>query len=175
MDQASRLKKELELQTKLEFTLREKIEKLDEIKPSDETAEQDIKLDAPEMPQNVLGLDRADIMQRVMRNIQKSQGLHRKTSENSTNIGLLANEINQEPISYPSMRVQRDAFRDFLNKRLTMRQKMQKEDRNDRPDLDYFEEEWRNKRENELKKYDFYEYLADEKDYIEENDEINEK
>lgn len=70
--------------------------------------------DIPEMPQNVLGLNHAEIMNRVKisrRKLQASQQNQMSSSEASANV------FNPDPIQFKSAKAQREAFRQFLAER----------------------------------------------------------
>ncbi|XP_044746855.1 putative ribosome-binding factor A, mitochondrial isoform X2 [Coccinella septempunctata] len=153
----SRLKHQLELFCPLEENVKNQLEKLELNKE-----EEIVDMELPEMPENVLGLHRSDIMKKIshhkkpqsVNSISGDSFMPRKSVENAEDTAL-----------------SRDAFKTFLHKRQIISQKMKTEDKNYTPDKEYikgelersFEEHYDNIEKN-LDKFD---------DYVEE--EIDEK
>ncbi|XP_017785151.1 PREDICTED: uncharacterized protein LOC108568513 [Nicrophorus vespilloides] len=157
----TKLKTELKLDLSLEPAVRERIEKLDlEIEEeSDEIL--------PDMPQNVLGLDHGDIMERVRKSMKKTHAVHRLDPD----VGCaLERTVNSDPIIYPSMKAQREAFKDFLNKRQLLKSKAMRPDKNHVLEQDYLEEEWNLRRKLYEERMQWKEDL-DDYDYLDDNDE----
>lgn len=153
----SRLKHQLELYCPLEENIKNQLEIIE-----DDNKEEELDVEYPEMPQNVLGLDHANIMKKLL-----------ATKKIQTEYNILGHEkharISSENVEDTTS--SRDAFISFLQKRQLLNQKLNKEDKNYNPDMEYIKEEMSNSFEEH---YDNIEENLDKfEDYIE--DETYEK
>ncbi|XP_060518532.1 putative ribosome-binding factor A, mitochondrial [Cylas formicarius] len=131
IDPADLLKTEFHLWTTLNSDTKQKVRAQETPLGASEVDE------LPYMPQNVLGLDHADIMDRIKKAIKKSKAGLRKRSDEWSRFKVMQ-PINQNPVSYKSNRAQREAFKEFLMKRELMRAKLNKGDKNWTPDQEYW-------------------------------------
>ncbi|KAJ8935416.1 hypothetical protein NQ314_012835 [Rhamnusium bicolor] len=103
-------------------------------------------LPLPPMPQNVLGLNHADILEKVRKGMKKSEALHRhsgmENSEETWATFKLTQPLNDDPL---------------------LRLKANQGRKNDTPDLELIREELR-ERQNNLNKFDIIENI--EEDFI---------
>lgn len=135
----SSLKTELKLQMKLDEFTKLKISKLE-----NETMDNDFGEPIPEMPQNVLGLDHAVILNRVKKRLNAA-----KTSNNSLSQDQMALTQNESPIRFSNLKAQNEAFKEFLIKRKLLEAKAKQENKNYRPDLEYIQQELTSSRNND--------------------------
>ncbi|KAK9732374.1 Ribosome-binding factor A [Popillia japonica] len=152
----------LELTKSLDPQLKENILKLEEnvnIEP--------ILEDIPEMPQNVLGLNHAEIMNRVKISRRKSQASQQNQMSSSE---ASANVFNPDPIQFKSAKAQREAFRQFLAERQILLNKGRKSQKHYRPDWDYLEEESLILKQQQIDSFNLND--VDDRDYIDEDYEL---
>lgn len=102
-DKAAELKQDLELQVELSPTIAEKIKKLEEI------CIESSEIDLPEMKNNVFGLDRTDIFNKVCKDMKKVQNAWETYSTNTRSIGV---ELNTQKM----IEIQ-DRFQKYLSNR----------------------------------------------------------
>lgn len=62
---------------------------------------------------DTLGLNRQEIVEKIQRSKVKSEAIHRQAE----NIEHHAKNINESPVVFKSMQEERQAMKDFLNKR----------------------------------------------------------
>nr|CAH7737706.1 unnamed protein product [Callosobruchus chinensis] len=163
IDPADKLKSELELCVSLEENTKEKI------KQSEEFSEiEDAPL--PAMPQNVLGLDHAAILNRVKKHMKTSESIHRQSSTGNEETWAkfkLNQSVNADPLIFGSGKTQREAFKEFLQKRQLMKQRARRS-KNITPDIQYIKEELQERHMNMLEKFNLGEDIDDD-DFIEED------
>ncbi|EFA06539.1 putative ribosome-binding factor A, mitochondrial [Tribolium castaneum] len=160
-EMAAKLKSQLELFTSLPSNVKEQLQNV-ENELLDEIIEEE---ELPPMPQDVLGLDRSQILNRIKRNMKKAAASHRFTTEESD---LEAHSVNENPIEYASNKERRAAFKNFLEKRELMRSKERKLSKNYLPDIEYIREELE---ECSAEQYKNLETFDEEEDYIIEDEE----
>nr|CAI5831435.1 unnamed protein product [Callosobruchus analis] len=113
IDPADKLKCELELCVPLEESMKERIKQSEDLSEIEDAP-------LPAMPQNVLGLDHAAILNRVKRLMKKSEGVHRQSSTGNEEAWAkfkLNQSINADPLILGSGKTQREVFKEFLHKR----------------------------------------------------------
>ncbi|GJQ82645.1 hypothetical protein Trydic_g19663 [Trypoxylus dichotomus] len=163
-DATIKYKSYLELTKSLDPELKERILLLEESTKNEIGTE-----DIPEMPQNVLGLNHADIMERIKKMMRKSNASHR--NHVYTEEEIMSHASNPHPFVYKNAKEQREAFQQFLAERQILRNKARKCDKNYRPDWDYIEEE------SELLKQQQIDLIKlndlDDRDFIEEDYEFD--
>ncbi|VEN42917.1 unnamed protein product [Callosobruchus maculatus] len=164
LDPADKLKCELELCVPLEENIKERI------KESEEFSEiEDVPL--PAMPQNVLGLDHAAILNKVKKLMKKSEAIHRQSSTGNEETWAkfkLNQSVNADPLIFGTGKTQREAFKEFLQKRQLMKQKARRL-KNYTPDIEYIKEELQERHNmNMLQKFNMWENV-DDNDFIEED------
>ncbi|XP_022902336.2 uncharacterized protein [Onthophagus taurus] len=142
------------MEMKLKEQVRKEILKLDDV---------EIDEDVPEMPQDVLGLNHKDIMDRIKISLKKS-----RSTPKITNVISTLNEVNTKPIEFKSIKTQREVFKEFLIERQNLKRKIRKNKLKASPEVDYFTEEF-----FELKEKEFDDLQingnVDDKDFIEED------
>ncbi|KAJ8925978.1 hypothetical protein NQ315_009833 [Exocentrus adspersus] len=170
LNPADRIKSEFQISTTLSDIIKEKIKQLDEAEDVEE-------LPLPPMPQNVLGLNHADIMERINKCKKKSEARHRLSDcstdeepkpENSWVTFKLTQSMNENPVELGSAHSQRAAFKEFLHKRELLRMKARQQKKNYIPDVEYIKEELSLRYEENLSKFDVTESF--EQDFIEEEE-----
>lgn len=122
-----------ELWTSLNSDVKNKLEKLESASEND--VEDDLKF--PPMPQNVLGLNHADILKNIKKRTVTSKAEHRNQNDSLVeNVWAQWNEfklnqpVNADPVTYGSQQEQRQAFKDFWQQRQFVKMKQQKKDKN---------------------------------------------
>ncbi|KAJ8983586.1 hypothetical protein NQ317_019439 [Molorchus minor] len=122
-----KFKTEFEISMSLESNVKDKILDLEK-QESDEP--EDISL--PAMPQNVLGLNHAEILGRIKKSTNKSKAFHRNNNsseiENKENFERVQT-VNEDPVNLGDAQMQRAAFKQFLYKRQLMQMKAKRANR----------------------------------------------
>lgn len=165
-DLADELKTEPELWTVLDSEFKSKIEKLD-------AEEEDSEIDStppPKMPQNVLGLDHAQILSHILKGKKAAEGAHRKMqSDSADNFVEKVDEIQAQCVSQED---QRQALRQFLRSREILKDKLRKGEKNWTTDQEYLLSQQKQMFLQNLQALD--EEMCEE-DYVPEYDEEPEK
>ncbi|XP_044265211.1 putative ribosome-binding factor A, mitochondrial [Tribolium madens] len=156
-----KLKSQLELFTSLPCNVKDKVQDVEQQFLGDEITEEE---ELPPMPQDVLGLDRLQILNRIKKSMKKSEASHRLKNEESD----LVHTINENPIEYTSNKERREAFKNFLEKRELMRSKEKKLDKNYLPDIEYIKEELEShsaEDDSNLEMYEEQDYIFEDEDH----------
>ncbi|KAL3288877.1 hypothetical protein HHI36_003323 [Cryptolaemus montrouzieri] len=128
----NRLKHQLELYSPLEENIKAQLEELND------PEEIEVDHDLPQMPQNVLGLDHSEILNRLQKHIKK---LDSKQEGMCTSLVRTTHTGVEETDKVSP----RDAFRLFLQKRQMINRKMKKELKSYNPDMEYIKQELKEK------------------------------
>lgn len=157
-----RLKSEFSLTSKLPDDVIAKIEDLDD--GYEDFEEEPL----PQMRHDVFGLNHSHIMNKVRVSLKKSKAIHRMQPHLVENVNEIKIETSN-PIVFESMRAQRAAFQEFLQKRLVMKAKAKRErEKNYLPDKEYLKDislatdDYLDEYENDLDE-DFIEEIDDSK------------
>lgn len=127
-----KLKTHLELHTKLDPAVREKIEA--------ETTREEYEEPVPDMPQDVFGLNREEIMERITRGMKKSMALHRTCTSEEKPFEV-TRTLNTNPVEFSSSKEQKEAFREFLLNREISRSKFKKINEKSSREMLYYQDE----------------------------------
>ncbi|CAG9765709.1 unnamed protein product [Ceutorhynchus assimilis] len=158
---------EFEILTSLDLDTKNKLNVLESGK-QDGTLENDLG-DIPPMPQDVLGLDHADILRRINKGMSKSKAPHRLSTDASEwaqwSEFKTTQSVNEDPVTFANHQEQRNAFKNFLQQRQILRMKQCKDYKNWTADMEYLEEEFRERKELALLNRE-----PEEDDYVLEED-----
>lgn len=156
-DVTSKLKTQLELTTNIKPQI---IEEITALENESEIEEKPL----PPMTFDTLGLNRQEIVEKIQRSKVKSEAIHRQAE----NIEHHAKNINESPVVFKSMQEERQAMKDFLNKRQIERNKFKSNEKNYIPDIEILREEWLEKQRRGIDHFELFNH-SEEKDFINED------